>query len=145
MIPFVALQMIPVTFGEMLSRTLSGGFAPPTAWQNGAVVFMVYSATRRRYCFMCYKRYCLRAKINRGMMDACHAQGVAEPEYEEKGGFVTIVFKRPLVSGEIHNDSNALSNGKELARSWQGVGKDLGLDYMVLEIIGELSRREVDY
>jgi len=61
----------------------------------------------------------------RRMVDACHAQGVAEPEYEEKGGFVTIVFKRPLVSGEIHNDSNALSNGKELARSWQGAGKEL--------------------
>ena len=47
----------------MLSRTLSGGFAPPAAWQTTAVFFMVLSAARKRYCFMCYKRYCLRAMI----------------------------------------------------------------------------------
>ena len=63
MIPVVALQMIPVIFGKMLSRTLSGGFAPPAAWQTTAVFFMVLSAARKRYCFMCYKRYCLRAMI----------------------------------------------------------------------------------
>ncbi len=37
MIPFVALQMTPVIFGKMLSKTLSGGFAPPAAWQTTAV------------------------------------------------------------------------------------------------------------
>ena len=63
MIPVVALQMIPVIFGKMLSITLSGGFAPPAAWQTTAVFFMVLSAARKRYCFMCYKRYCLRAMI----------------------------------------------------------------------------------
>ena len=104
---------------------------------------MVYSAARKWYCFMCYKRYCLRAMINRGMVDACHAQGVAEPEYEEKGGFVTIVFKRPVESGIFHSGSDSMANGKELARSWQGVGKELGLDYKVLEIIGEYCREEV--
>ena len=57
MIPVVALQMIPVIFGKMLSRTLSGGFAPPAAWQTTAVFFMVLSAAR--------KRYCLRAMIIR--------------------------------------------------------------------------------
>ena len=47
----------------MLARTLSGGFAPPAAWQTTAVFFMVLSAARKRYCFMCYKRYYLRAMI----------------------------------------------------------------------------------
>ena len=65
MIPVVALQMIPVIFGKMLSGMLSGGFAPPAAWQTTAVFFMVLSAARKRYCFMCYKRYCLRAMINK--------------------------------------------------------------------------------
>ena len=37
MIPVVALQTIPVICGEMLARTLSGGFAPPAAWQNRSV------------------------------------------------------------------------------------------------------------
>lgn len=68
MIPFVALQMIPVIFVKMLSRTLSGGFAPPAAWQTTAVFFMVLSAARKRYCFMCYKRYCLRAMISKSLV-----------------------------------------------------------------------------
>ena len=62
MIPVVALQMIPVIFGKMLSRTLSGGFAPPAAWQTTAVFFMVLSAARKRYCFMCPSE--TRDKIN---------------------------------------------------------------------------------
>ena len=34
MIPLVALQMIPAFIGKMLDRRLSGGFAPPDAWQT---------------------------------------------------------------------------------------------------------------
>ena len=65
MIPFVAFQMISAICGKMSTRTLSGGVKPLTAWQTNAVFFMLFSAARRRYCFMCYKRYCLRAIINK--------------------------------------------------------------------------------
>ena len=33
-VPAVALQMIPTICGNMLAITLSGGFAPPAAWQT---------------------------------------------------------------------------------------------------------------
>ena len=54
------------------------------------------------------------------MVDACRAQGVPEPEYEVNGGFVRIVFRRAMgkTTGTIVESS---LEGKELARSWQGV------------------------
>ena len=65
------------------------------------------------------------------MIDACHAQGVPEPEYEVASGFVRIVFRRTTGKATVLNP-----NGKELARSWQGVGKELGVDARILERIG---------
>ena len=58
------------------------------------------------------------------MVDACRAQGVPEPEYEVNGGFVRIVFRRAMgkTTGTIVESS---LEGMELARSWQGVGKEL--------------------
>ena len=46
------------------------------------------------------------------MVDACRAQGVPEPEYEVAGGFVRIIFKRPLIIGSDRDDSrNGYVNG----------------------------------
>ena len=42
------------------------------------------------------------------MVDACRAQGLPEPEYKVKGGFVTIVFKRPDVNGDVKYLKGAL-------------------------------------
>ena len=73
------------------------------------------------------------------MVDACRAQGVPEPEYEVNGGFVRIVFRRAMgkTTGTIVESS---LEGKELARSWQGVGKELGVDYSILERIGRFCQ-----
>ena len=68
------------------------------------------------------------------MVDACRAQGVPEPEYEVTGGFVRIVFRRATVKTTEKEGGSNLS-GKELARSWQGVGKEFGLDFNVLKTI----------
>ena len=65
------------------------------------------------------------------MIDACHAQGVPEPEYEVASGFVRIVFRRTTGKATVLNP-----NGKELARSWQGVGSgrsNLGANRRVLD------------
>ncbi len=43
------------------------------------------------------------------MEDACHAQGVPEPEYEVSGGFVRIVFKRSN-PGMAQTDLNLIQN-----------------------------------
>ncbi len=40
------------------------------------------------------------------MVDACKAQGVAEPEYEVNGGFVRIVFRRPEGAGVVNGPVN---------------------------------------
>ena len=46
------------------------------------------------------------------MVDACRAQGVPEPEYEVAGGFVRIIFKRPVIIGSDRDDSrNGYVNG----------------------------------
>ena len=46
------------------------------------------------------------------MVDACRAQGVPEPEYEVAGGFVRIIFKRPMIIGSDKDDSrNGYVNG----------------------------------
>jgi ATP-dependent DNA helicase RecG len=47
------------------------------------------------------------------MVDACRAQGVPEPEYEVAGGFVRIVFKRPIIIGSDGDDRrNGYVNGE---------------------------------
>ena len=73
------------------------------------------------------------------MVDACNAQGVPEPEYEVAGGFVRIVFRRAMgkTTGTIVESS---LEGMELAWSWQGVGKELGVDYSILERIGRFCQ-----
>ena len=46
------------------------------------------------------------------MVDACRVQGVPEPEYEVAGGFVRIIFKRPMIIGSDRDDSrNGHVNG----------------------------------
>ena len=49
------------------------------------------------------------------MVDACRAQGVPEPEYVENGGFVMIVFKRPVKENGIDDsekdNQNSALNG----------------------------------
>lgn len=39
------------------------------------------------------------------MVDACKAQGVAEPEYEVNGGFVRIVFRRATKGDDSVNET----------------------------------------
>ena len=59
------------------------------------------------------------------MIDACRVQGVPEPEYEVKGGFVRIVFRRTTgkttdgddsrndsVSGGVNGYVNGYVNGE---------------------------------
>ena len=47
------------------------------------------------------------------MEDVCRAQGVLEPEYEVAGGFVRIIFKRPMIIGSDKDDSrNGYVNGE---------------------------------
>ena len=49
------------------------------------------------------------------MVDACRAQGVPEPEYVENGGFVMIVFRRPVKENGIDDsekdNQNSALNG----------------------------------
>jgi len=41
------------------------------------------------------------------------------------------------VSGPIQSDPESLPNSKESARSWQGVGKELGVDFNILKDIAD--------
>ena len=54
------------------------------------------------------------------MIDACKAQGVAEPEYEENGGFVKIVFRKADAKQGVSNDQVVtkplLSNNQVVAK-----------------------------
>lgn len=50
------------------------------------------------------------------MVDACHAQGVPEPEYEVSGGFVRIVFKRSNPS-MAQTDPNLIQSDPEVVQS----------------------------
>ena len=49
------------------------------------------------------------------MVDACHAQGVPEPEYEVSGGFVRIVFKRSNPS-VAQTDPNLIQSDPEVVQ-----------------------------
>jgi hypothetical protein len=44
---------------------------------------------------------------------------------------------KPFVPGTVQSDPESLPNSKELARSWQGVGKELGVDFNVLKNIAD--------
>lgn len=50
------------------------------------------------------------------MVDACHAQGVPEPEYEVSGGFVRIVFKRSNPS-VAQTDPNLIQSDPEVVQA----------------------------
>ena len=50
------------------------------------------------------------------MVDACHTQGVPEPEYEVSGGFVRIVFKRSNPS-VAQTDPNLIQSDPEVVQS----------------------------
>ena len=64
------------------------------------------------------------------MVDACHAQGVPEPEYEVSGGFVRIVFKRsnPSVAQTdpnlIQSDPEVVQNDPEVVQAVYDLIKD---------------------
>ena len=62
--------------------------------------------------------------------------GQPAPEYRQNGFMVYATIRQ---HGEVAAKEMILlqdPNGKELARSWQGVGKELGVDYRILERIG---------
>ncbi len=44
------------------------------------------------------------------MVDTCRAQGLPEPEYEIRNGFVTIVFRRSKVMGDVNDPVNDPAN-----------------------------------
>ena len=50
------------------------------------------------------------------MVDACHAQGVPEPEYEVSGGFVRIIFKRSN-PGVAQTNPNLIQSDPEVVQS----------------------------
>ena len=59
--------------------------------------------------------------------------GCPAPEFKQQNFmvYVTIRQHRDAVATE-----KTTGKGKELARSWQGVGKELGVDFRILERIG---------
>lgn len=71
------------------------------------------------------------------IMDACKEQGLEEPMWQWKGGFVTITFKRPMSdTASIHSDkengSQPLIYGKEIQQ------RNLSqLQLNILELIGK--------
>ena len=63
------------------------------------------------------------------MVDACKAQGVAEPEYEENGGFVKIVFRK-AVTKQSPSSHQVVT---KLGVSWGEVGRKLGISWEEVE------------
>ena len=63
------------------------------------------------------------------MVDACKAQGVAEPEYEENGGFVKIVFRKAVTKQGLSSDQVVTKSGL----SWEEVGRKLGVSWEEVE------------
>ena len=63
------------------------------------------------------------------MVDACKAQGVAEPEYEEKGGFVKIVFRKAVTKQSLSSHQVVTKSGP----SWDQVGTKMGLSWDEVE------------
>lgn len=78
------------------------------------------------------------------MVDACKAQGVAEPDYDEFGGFVRIVFRRTTgkttmgdesVNGPVNGLVSALS--ESLKQLYNTVCENQGLNTKQLsELLG---------
>ena len=65
------------------------------------------------------------------MVDACKAQGVAEPEYEENGGFVKIVFRKAVTKQGLSRDQVGTKSGL----SWDQVGTKSGLSWDQVEFL----------
>ena len=63
--------------------------------------------------------------------------GLPAPEYRQNEFMVYATIRQhgDAVTTEKVDESNL--DGKELARSWQGVGKELGVDFNVLKKIAE--------
>ena len=59
------------------------------------------------------------------MVDACRAQGVAEPEYEEIGGFVKIVFRKAVTKQSLSSHQVVT----KLGLSREEVGSKLGVSW----------------
>ena len=59
------------------------------------------------------------------VIDRCVELGLRKPEFRQDEDF-TVVMWRKEVTGTVQNDPESLPNSKESARSWQGVGKELG-------------------
>lgn len=65
------------------------------------------------------------------MVDACRAQGVPEPEYVENGGFVMIVFRRPVKENGI-DDSEKDNQNSALNGPVNGLSGSLKEVYLIV-------------
>jgi len=63
------------------------------------------------------------------MIDACRAQGVPEPVYEEFGGFVKIIFRKVVTKPSLSRHQVVT----KLGVSWEEVGSKLGVSWEEVE------------
>jgi predicted HTH transcriptional regulator len=73
------------------------------------------------------------------VIDRCVELGLRKPEFRQDEDFMVTLWRKDG-SGTAQSDPESLPNSKESARSWQGVGKELGVDYRVLESIGDFCQ-----
>jgi len=70
------------------------------------------------------------------VIDRCVELGLRKPEFRQDEDFMVTLWRRDG-SGTVQSDPESLPNSKESARSWQGVGKELGVDFNVLKKIAD--------
>ena len=73
------------------------------------------------------------------VIDRCVELGLRKPEFRQDEDFMVTLWRKDG-SGTAQSDPESLPNSKESARSWQGVGKELGVDYRVLESVGDFCQ-----
>ena len=73
------------------------------------------------------------------VIDRCVELGLRKPEFRQDEDFMVTLWRKDG-SGTVQSDPESLPNSKESARSWQGVGKELGVDYRVLESVGDFCQ-----
>lgn len=83
------------------------------------------------------------------MIDACKAQGVAEPEYEENGGFVKIVFRKAVTKQGLSRDQVGTKSGvsKDTSKDTSRDTSRVQVSELVLKLLlvlkGEMPVREM--
>ena len=70
------------------------------------------------------------------VIDRCVELGLRKPEFRQDEDFTAVLWRKE-VSGPVQSEPESLPDGKEPARSWQGVGKELGVDFNILKDIAD--------